>query len=129
MCERVLTDVDPSRRSHDAVHKKLTLMTRKLLCYFLYCFCSFVCFSDTCAVGRKKEAEKRAAAAEKELALLRGTLESKEKDLQVQLDEVNRLRRAEEKFQRVEMIERDRLRTLTSGLTGKRFVPVLLLWW
>lgn len=62
--------------------------------------------SDRClSAGRKKSAEKRAEAAKKELAELRALLESKERDLQAQHGELERLRRVEEQFLRVEKVE------------------------
>ena len=69
--------------------------------------------------GRRRTAEKRAEATEKEISELRAALDSKEKDLQAHRNELAQLQRAEEEFSRVEAVECERLRVVASSLTGE----------
>ena len=71
---------------------------------FVY-FASWFCLIRVRSVGRKKGADKRAEAAKKELAELRAALESKEKELQAQNGELERLRQVEEQFLQAEKAE------------------------
>src|SRR4051812_40253983 len=97
--------------SHDSAQDILTTMRRELLSFLLILIPFLAwCLSDPFVVGRKNDAEKWAATAEKKLASLRDVLESKERDLQAQRGELERLRRVEEQFRQLEAIEGDRLR-------------------
>ena len=71
-----------------------------------------------CSVGHKKGADKRVEAAKKELAELQAALESKEKELQAQHGELERLRQVEEQFLQAEKAECERLQDLAGSLTG-----------
>ena len=83
---------------------------------------------DAFSSGHKKVAEKRAKAAEKELSVLRAALESKEKDLQAQSGEFERLQRVKKWFLQVEGVECERLRDLASSLACKEAVPFPFFW-
>ena len=67
---------------------------------------------------------KRVTEVEEELALLRSSLESKEKELQVLHAKAERLRQVEEQLQQAEVAEGARLRALAGALTGEYFPAV-----
>src|SRR3954469_8569315 len=111
MCE--LTDVDRWRCAHDSAQGSLTTMRRKMLFPpFVFVRLLVGYLIDALSSGHKKVAEKRDEAVEKEneLYVLRAALESKEKDLQAQRGELERLQRVEERFLQVEGVECERLR-------------------
>ena len=60
--------------------------------------------------------------------MLRAALDSKEKDLQAQREELAQLQRAEEQFLQVEGVECERLRVLASSLAGKKADPFPFFW-
>src|SRR4051812_21906567 len=98
-------------------------MSRKMLLLPFY-LCSTVRLFDWLFItslfsGRWRTAEKRVEKAEKEISDLRAALDSKEKDLQVQREELARLQRDEEELLQVEAVECERLHVLASSLEGE----------
>ena len=75
--------------------------------------------STSLSSDRRRAAEKRAEKAEKEISDIRDALDSKEKELQVQHEELARMRQAEEELLQVEAVECERLRVLASSLEGE----------